>query len=230
MRISATAEHQSSTVSFETPSLATESFDAVPTPRFSREVSASVGVLIAACVLILAYWMRLPLLIGAAFFLLFAVNSDLRTSRIPNWLNGLGLLGALGLSLLLAGWAGLGTAILGAGIALAVGFVLYAVGLVGAGDAKAVMVLGAFVGPHAVPALYFWMLLAGGLLSLLLLAKRGELAAFFGRWLRIIHFSFSSRRLAYSPPQAGSAASGGLPFAICMGVGVMVHALLGAPW
>jgi prepilin peptidase CpaA len=230
MRMSATAEHESSAVSFEKKSLATESRDAVATPRFSREVSASVGVLIAACILILAYWMRLPLLIGAAFFLLFAVNSDLLTSRIPNWLNGLGLLGALSCSLILAGWAGLGTSILGAGSALAVGFVFYALGLLGAGDAKAMMVLGAFLGLNAVPALYFWMLLAGGLLSLMLLAKRGEISAYFARWLTIIHSSFSSHRLAYSPPRAGSAASGGVPFAVCMGLGVMAHAILGAPW
>ena len=228
--MSTLAEHEPSAVSFATPSLTTESRDAIDTPRFSREVSASISVLAATCILVVAYWMRLPLLMGAAFFLLFAVNSDLQTSRIPNSLNALGLLAAFGCSLIFTGWAGLGISIMGAGSAFAVGFILYAVGLLGAGDAKAMMVLGALLGPHAVPSLYFWMLLAGGLLSLLLLAIRGEAGAYSRRWLAIISLSFSSHRLAYSAPEAGSAAAGGVPFAVCMALGLIAHAILGSPW
>ena len=228
--MSTLAEHEPSAVSFATPSLTTESRDAIDTPRFSREVSASISVLAATCILVVAYWMRLPLLMGAAFFLLFAVNSDLQTSRISNLLNALGLLGAFGFSLIFAGWAGLGTSIMGAGSAFAVGFMFYAVGFLGAGDAKAITVLGALLGPHAVPSLYFWMLLAGGLLSLLLLAIRGEAGAYFRRWLAIISSSLSSRRLAYSAPEAGSTAAGGVPFAVCMALGVIAHATLGSPW
>ena len=69
---------------------------------------------------------------------------DFRTRRIPNRLIVAGLV----LGLALAGIEGnLTTSLLGAGVALGVGIVPFALHALGGGDVKAAIVVGVFVGP-----------------------------------------------------------------------------------
>ena len=199
------------------------------TPRVSRSSSVLIALLVSASLLVAAYWVRLPPLAGAAFYLFFAVEYDLRTSRIPNWLNASGLLGALVLAFALGGGAAVGGAGLGAVIALLPALLLYRVGLLGAGDAKGIAVLGSLHGPLAVPGLYIWMLLAGALLSMGMLGVRGELGAFFRRWGRTLKVLLRSRRFVHARPEAGSAAAGGIPFALCMAFGSFAQWFWGSP-
>jgi Flp pilus assembly protein protease CpaA len=99
----------------------------------------------------------------------------------------------------------------------------------GAGDAKGIAVLGSLHGPLAVPGLYIWMLLAGALLSMGMLGVRGELGAFFGRWGRTLKVLLLSRRFVHARPEAGSAAAGGIPFALCMAFGTFAQLIWGSP-
>lgn len=73
-----------------------------------------------------------------------AAGLDLRTSRIPNALT-FSLL-ALGLAVSVTIGAGLGVALTGVGVAFVLHFVLWQLGLEGAGDAKLMMAVGAFLG------------------------------------------------------------------------------------
>ena len=194
-------------------------------PRVARTRSVQIAFLAAAGIMVMAYWVRLPLVAGAAFYLFFAVEYDLRCSRIPNWLNASGLLGALIGGFALHGGDGLQTASLGAVAGLVPGFALYAMGLLGAGDAKGIAVLGALLGPDAIPGLYLYMLAAGAVLSVFLLAYRGELRDFFVRWGKSIVSLVLLRNFHHQQPSPGSVAAGGIPFAVCMALGTLVHAL-----
>jgi prepilin peptidase CpaA len=172
----------------------------------------------------------LPVFGWAAAFLFFAVASDLRFHRIPNWLT----LSALLAALLVSPWAGATSGPLEAALGAALGLALlvgpYALGGFGAGDVKALMVLGAWIGPEAMLGAAGWAVIAAGAFAFLMLALRGELGAFARRWGRTLFNTLTSRRIAYEPPAAGSIASGGIPFAVAIAVGLAAQWYGGSPW
>jgi prepilin peptidase CpaA len=192
--------------------------------------SAGVGLGLVVIGAGLMSSMPLSVLGWAAAFLFFAVASDLRFHRIPNELT----LPALFLALIASPWAGATSGPLEAAMGAALGFALligpYALGGMGAGDVKALMVLGAWIGPQATLGTTAWAVIAGGAFGLILLALRGELGAFARRWGRTLVNTLISRRIAYEPPAAGSIASDGIPFAAAIAVGLAAQWYGGFPW
>ena len=192
--------------------------------------AAAVAALVVTCFLLSPSGSPLPAPLGSAAFLFLAIHQDVRGLRIPNWLTLPSLLGALALGAWHGALPGFGTALTGAGIALAVLFVPFALRVLGAGDVKAGMVLGALWGSDAfLPALW-WMVLAGGLLALVLLTAQGALPDLLRRWARSAKHSLLLRRIVYFPPAERSAAAGGLPFAVAMGLGAAAFQTWGTPW
>jgi prepilin peptidase CpaA len=117
----------------------------------------------------------IPLLmpITLAVAMLIVIVSDTTRYIIPNWLVG-------GLLLLYPVWVWLAPVevdwpmgLLMAGVLLAVGFGMFALGLIGAGDAKLLMALGLYVG-FSQQGLTFiiHMALLGGLLGIVLVLLR----------------------------------------------------------
>ncbi len=172
----------------------------------------------------------LPVFGWAAAFLFFAVASDLRFHRIPNWLTLPALLAAL----IVSPWAGATSGPLESALGAALGFALligpYAFGGMGAGDVKALMVLGAWLGPEATLGAAVWAVIAGGAFSLIILVRCGELSAFARRWGRTLFGTLTLRRISYEPPAAGSIAAGGIPFAAAIAVGLAAQWYGGSPW
>lgn len=172
----------------------------------------------------------LPVLGWAAAFLFFAVASDVRCQRVPNLLT----LPALFLALLFSPWLGATSgpleAFLGAGLGFALLALPYAMGGMGGGDVKALMALGAWLGPETSLGAAVWALIAAGSFGIALLALRGELIGFARRWRRILLAGLGSRRIAYEPPASGSNAAGGIPFAAALAVGLALQWSGGAPW
>lgn len=172
-----------------------------------------------------------PSVLGcAAAFLFFAVASDLRFRRVPNLLTLPALLVALGVS----PWFGATSGPLEAATGAALGFGLlvgpYALGGVGAGDVKALMALGAWLGPEATLGAAAWAAIAAGGLGVVLLALQRELGGFARRWGRILVATLTLRRIAYERPAAGSLAAGGIPFAAALALGLAAQWSRGAPW
>ena len=166
----------------------------------------------------------------AATFLFFVVEEDLRRRRIPNWLTLPGLGFSVLLSVLAAGWLGLASALLGAGLAFAIFFPLFLLRWMGAGDAKALMVLGALWGPGALLGGVWWMLLAGGAMALACLVARGGLRDLLRRWMASLWASLVLRRPTYLPPGPASPARGGVPFGLAIGLGAVAYWMWGVPW
>jgi prepilin peptidase CpaA len=126
--------------------------------------------------------------------LLGAAISDLRTRRIPNALTLPGLLLGLVLATFPAGIT-LPAALLGAGAALIFSLPLFALGALGGGDGKLLMMVGAFLGPREFGTALLLTIFAGGLLALHVTIKLGRL----GETLRnlgalILYFATFGRR------------------------------------
>jgi prepilin peptidase CpaA len=165
--------------------------------------------------------MPLPFLEWTGAFLLAVITMDLRDRRIPNWLT----FPALSTALVLAWDAGgsllLREALIGAGAVFLILFPAFALRALGAGDVKALMVLGALWGTeNIIPALPY-MAGAGAFLSLARVALAGELGEMLGRWFMSIKLSILNRSVFYIRPAADSAASTGIPFAVAIGLGAI---------
>ncbi len=103
-----------------------------------------------------------------------AVVWDLRTRRIPNVLTATGLLLALGLRAF-QGPGAVAAGVLAALLAFALAAPLVLAGAMGAGDAKLLAAIGAFVGPAGLPVALLVTAIAGGVLALAAAARRGAL-------------------------------------------------------
>jgi prepilin peptidase CpaA len=158
------------------------------------------------------------------------VQQDVRALRIPNWLTFPSLFVAIALGALHGGLGGAAHALGGAAAALGVAFVPFALRWLGAGDVKAGMVLGALWGATTFLAVFWWMIVVGGLLAVAFVGAQGGLFDLLGRWLRSAQASVMTRRLTYFRPAAGSAAAGGLPFAVAMALGASAFQIWGTPW
>jgi prepilin peptidase CpaA len=173
---------------------------------------------------------RLPTFAWVAAFLFFAMESDLRSLRIPNTLNLVGGLAAVTLACILGGLEAGAWALAAAALTFALLFPLFALRILGAGDIKALMVLAAFLGASELPGLLWWSAVCGGVAGIAWIVLRGGLLDLVTRWLRTLSILIASRRLVYVPPAEASAAAQGLPFALAIGVGATALQLWGTPW
>ncbi|QDP02069.1 prepilin peptidase [Thalassotalea sp. PS06] len=96
-------------------------------------------------------------LIAIAIIFSIALYFDLRYQRIPNSLCLLGLITGIAVQFGFMGLNGVGSALLGAGLAFIILFPLYMFRLLGAGDVKLMIAIGAFL----TPAMLVWSLLYG---------------------------------------------------------------------
>ncbi len=94
--------------------------------------------------------------------------TDWRSRRIPNWLTMPGfVIGVLG-NVLVSGWPGLKSSLLGAGLGLLVLFPFVFLRSLGAGDWKMAGALGAFVGPEVMVNLLMGSVFVAGIMALAL--------------------------------------------------------------
>lgn len=144
---------------------------------------------------------------------------DIRTRRIPNALtatmSGVGLaMAATGLSGISA-WAALAGCVIGFLVMLP-GYML---GATGAGDVKLMAAIGAILGPSLVVTAFLCTAIVGGLLALIVAARRGRMAATLAGTGRMIAAPTGARqeiqaasvkqRFAYGPAIAiGSTIAG----------------------
>lgn len=100
--------------------------------------------------------------------------TDLRSRRIPNWLT----MGGVIAGLVIRVWMGPGPALsglLGVALALLLALPFFVAGVLGGGDAKLLMAVGAFMGPGDLASASLVIALIGGLVALVEAARRGVL-------------------------------------------------------
>lgn len=130
--------------------------------------------------------------------LAIATICDLRTREIPDWLS-LALL-SWGVTAKLLGWSHipwLGM-LVGGGIGLGLGLLLFVLGGLGGGDGKLIAALGFAIGPLGLMVTLFGMALAGGVLAIV--AKlRGQsdyayVPAILAGWLVCVSYDWFGAR------------------------------------
>lgn len=106
---------------------------------------------------------------------LIATITDLRAMRIPNWLTFPLFLGGLAYGLATGGLPGLGLALGGAAIAGGIFIGAYIVAGGGAGDAKMMMALGAWLGVQPSVVLVLGVTIVGFVYAMIVTAIRGSI-------------------------------------------------------
>lgn len=146
--------------------------------------------------------------------------SDLRTSRIPNWLTGPAALAGLALGFFYAGGEGLLAAVMGWLIGCAVLLPFFWLRWLGAGDVKLIAAVGALGGAELALFTILWSGVAGGPIALLMLLRARRLGAELLQLATV---------RAVARPNRTIATATRLPFgpAIAIGAGL---ALGGARW
>ena len=111
---------------------------------------------------------------------MIGVWADLRTRRIPNWLNVSGVILGFGLNTLFLHWGGFKLAATGLGLALLIYLPLYLIRAMGAGDVKFMAAIGAFIGPENWLTVFLTTAILGGVASLCLVVARNRLQVTLG--------------------------------------------------
>jgi prepilin peptidase CpaA len=124
--------------------------------------------------------MEFLILIILALMLLPAAVTDLKSQRIPNKITFPALIIGIIFNTWFHGFDGLFYSLQGMGIGLAIFLVPYFIGKMGAGDAKLMAAVGAFLGPKGIFIAFIYIAIAGGIYSLLLiLFRRKQFEGFF---------------------------------------------------
>jgi prepilin peptidase CpaA len=108
---------------------------------------------------------QMPLVLKIALIVVVASAAfyDVRTRKIPNWLNLSGLVLGLGLNTLLLHAHGIMVALLGLGLSLLIYIPLYLIRGMGAGDVKLMAAVGSIAGPQNWLVIFVVTALLGGI-------------------------------------------------------------------
>lgn len=151
-----------------------------------------------------------------------AAVSDLKRGIIPNSLVVTGITCAFAAGVLTGGLRGLFLSAAGMFVPLLLLFLLFSLGMMGAGDIKLLCAAGSFLGPKNVLGIIFWSFLFGGAISALLLIKRRNLFSRFHYFFEYLHESVRSR---HPPPYMDHAGEDGkFCFAVPVFMAVAAHA------
>jgi prepilin peptidase CpaA len=135
-----------------------------------------------------------PLSAVLVVVLVSAVWFDVREERIPNWITA----GGLVIALLLRGIIGvdaLQSGILGGAVGFSLGILLFAAGVMGAGDGKFLVTVGALLGfedfLRSLPLIGAF----GGLLALVVTLRKGTIIATLLRFRELLFYFVSFGRI-----------------------------------
>lgn len=157
---------------------------------------------------------------AVALYALLATGAvlDIVGRRIPNWLTVAGTVVGVGCAVFGLGTVGWVASLLGAALGLVVGLLAFSAGILGGGDGKLLMALGAFLGPRDL----FWAMLViamiGGLLALASAALGGQLFLSGWRAARGLKFLATFGQAGEMPPRDGAALRT-VPYGVAIALG-----------
>jgi prepilin peptidase CpaA len=127
-----------------------------------------------------------PAFAAVALGVLVATVIDIRTRRIPNALTA--TMAGIGVGLAAVGISGisLGASMAGFVVGMALMMPGHMLGATGAGDVKLMAAVGAIIGPGLTVTAFLFTALAGGVLAVIVAARRRRLAATFAGTGRLI--------------------------------------------
>ena len=153
-------------------------------------------------------WISLP------FILAFASYGEIRERRIPNWLTLGAIALGLGAATIEGGIAGLGDSALGLAIAGGLFLPFCLLGVVGGGDMKLMAAVGAIVGWPMVLRVLCDTCIAGGVISVAILAWNGVLLTTLANVFRIMVGMPRRQQGLRNPPM--------VPYALAITLGTLI--------
>ena len=151
--------------------------------------------------------------------------TDWRSRRIPNWLTVSGLLVGIAVNTAAAGWLGLKTSLLGAGLGLLLMLPLVFLRRLGAGDWKLAGALGAFVGPGMLVNVLIGSVFVAGIMALgLVIYKRRmkETLRNIGRMLgSMFTFRMPGAEVSLDNPQSLK-----IPYGVALAITTLLYGVL----
>ena len=169
-----------------------------------------------------------PTQAALAALVLIAAGFDLRYRKIPNWLVLTGLVAGISLSYVAFRGEGLKQALLGASLAFAVYFPLFALRAMGGGDLKLMVAVASFIGPSNWISLFLITAILGGAIAIVLLLYRGQLGTTLSNVL-IVLGELSHLRAPYHRDPAldvGHPAAIRLPHGISIAAGTLLFLVI----
>lgn len=172
-------------------------------------------------------WLHCSLL---AAVLALAVWNDVAARRIPNRLVASGLVAALVSQSWMTGGIGLDACLLGAATGLGLLLPLYLLRVLGAGDAKLMAVVGAFLGPGQAVGAVLLTFAAGGALSLAAALGGGSLRRVFNNLRLMLFVAAAGKASGTSIADIGT--TGRVPYAVAIaaGTGLQVSLAVRGTW
>jgi len=160
----------------------------------------------------------IDVVLGMLLFL--AVIFDQRERRIPNMLILVGLILGIAGNIYTGGFSGLIFSITGLASGLALLFIPFALGGMGAGDVKLLGVVGAFKGALFAFHTFIYMALWGGLIAVILLIIKGQMGKTMGRlWAGAMRTLFRIQNIQDSVKEVNSGVC--FPYALAIALGAV---------
>ncbi|MFU8803584.1 MAG: A24 family peptidase [Bradymonadaceae bacterium] len=129
----------------------------------------------------LPLWGQILLLVPLGAILAVAAFTDARQRKVFNWLTYPAFVAGLILHTIVMGWSGLGAGLIAGVLALFLGILLLPLGWIGGGDIKLLAVVGAFLGLKGLGEVFFYSVLCGSVLGLMMALFTGYLWEMFRR-------------------------------------------------
>jgi len=145
-----------------------------------------------------------------------AVATDLLYRKIPNALTIPAAACGLMYHIYLNGLDGFLFSIKGLLLGLGLLLVFYAFGIMGAGDVKLMGSVGSILGPAAVFKAFLFTAIVGGIFSIIVLARHGQLVSFSRRIWLSLKLTLMTRGLTLAPGE------GKPPLILCYGIAIAV--------
>lgn len=161
------------------------------------------------------YQLLLQVVIAGVFFI-FAIAMDLTTEKIPNWLCLLAIFFGFSINSYFAQLSGLMVSFVGFSLAFIILFPTFILKILGAGDIKLMMGIGALMGPQLLVWSIAYGIVAGAITSILLIIWK---SGFSGCFKTLKRYWDCLYLRTYFKPEEGEAAGQRVPYAPALAIG-----------
>ena len=153
---------------------------------------------------------------GAGIVFILAISIDLTTEKIPNWLTLSAVFSGIALNTYFAQLNGILISFLGFALAFTVLLPTFLLKILGAGDIKLMMGIGAFIGPELLFVSIVYGIIAGALTSIFLVIIKTGVQGLYRTFMRYKDCIVLGH---YFKPEANEAAGQRVAYAPALGIG-----------